>query len=368
MQPQHNEIEQIAVDLLRFDPENPRLPKSMRQNIDESEIATWMLTDASLEELLDSIAQQGFFDGEPLLGYRNGNEVIIVEGNRRLAAVKLFNNPSLATKKVKKVKSTIDEAAVSPPTDLPVIIYEKRADILKYLGYRHITGIKSWSALSKARYLSQLQQDLSKIDLQQQFNQLAKEIGSNANYVARLLTTLKLYTFIEDQDFFEIPGLDERTIDFSLLTTALSYSNISQFVGLDSPKDINAKQLAPDKLKELSEWIYRKTEGKTRLGDSRNLRKLSAIVGHSEALKKFRDGTKLDTASLYTDEPDKIFFSALSDIESTLQVALSQVPHVTMTNQSDLNRLSEIGKTLKAIFDLAKTRTQTDDNSVFDLR
>lgn len=365
----HNSIERIPVNMLQFDPDNPRLPISMRNHADESEIVTWMLTDASLEELLESIAQQGFFDGEPILGYRDNGKVIVVEGNRRLAAVKLFNNPKLATKKIKRIRSIIDEAETSPPQELPVIIYQQRTEILKYLGYRHITGVKSWSALSKARYLNQLRKDFGDIPLQKQFSALAKEIGSNANYVARLLTTLKLYEIIETNDFFDIPNLDERTIDFSLLTTALSYTKISNFVGLKAPKDIQAENLSERRLQELSEWIYKRNEGnKTRLGDSRNLRTLSAVVDHPEALKRFRDGVKLEEASLYTDEPEKIFLSAMNDIDSALTMALNQIPHVSSTNQKDLNRLLEFGKKLGAVYSIAKGKSETDDSNVFDLR
>lgn len=365
----HNNIEPIAVDTLKFDPENPRLPLSMRTTTDDSEIVTWMLSNASLEELLESIAQQGFFDGEPLLGYWNNDKVVIVEGNRRLAAVKLFNDPKLAKKKIKKTQSIIDEAEAQPPAELPVIIYQHRTEILKYLGYRHITGVKSWSALSKARYLQQLQQDFEDIPLKQQFQRLAKEIGSNPNYVARLLTTLKLYQVIEENDFFEISNLDEQTIDFSLLTTALSYSKIINFLNLEDAKDTNADNLSKQHLKELSEWLFRKNEGnQTRLGESRNLRTLSAVVHHPEALMRFRNGTELDAASLYTDEPDKIFHSSLSDIEAALKVALSQIPHVNGTNQNDLNRLSEIGKTLGAVFNVAKSKTQSNDTDIFDLK
>lgn len=42
------------------------------------------------------------------------------------------------------------------PSVAPCIIYDNEADIIDYLGYRHITGVKDWGALEKARYLDRL--------------------------------------------------------------------------------------------------------------------------------------------------------------------------------------------------------------------
>ncbi len=208
------QVEYIDVNNLVFDPQNPRLPSSVNSN-NEQDVISWMIVEASVVELLDSIAQQGFFSGEPLLGFRNEKEkIVVVEGNRRLAAVKLFNNPSLADRKKIQIRNIVEEAVQQAPSSIPVLVYPNRSDILMYLGYRHITGIKSWGALAKAKYLYQLQHNLVDLEPQAQFSRLAKEIGSNANYVARLLTSLKLYNVIEENDFFDIDGLSEKKLNF----------------------------------------------------------------------------------------------------------------------------------------------------------
>ena len=62
------------------------------------------------------------------------------------------------------------------PTQLPVLKFKERNEILDYLGYRHITGIKQWSSLAKAKYLKELRE--RKPDMS--FKELAKSIGSRA--------------------------------------------------------------------------------------------------------------------------------------------------------------------------------------------
>ncbi len=71
----------------------------------------------------------------------------------------------------------------------------------------------------------------------ERFRALAKTIGTRADVVKRQLAGLQVYQRIEDQRYFNIKDMTEGEVDFSLLTTALSYSNLSNFVGLSNPTD-----------------------------------------------------------------------------------------------------------------------------------
>lgn len=150
-----NKIVEIETNKLDFDPKNPRF---FRLN-DASNAATVieeMLDDESVHDLMLSIGQQGYFPGEPLLAVKSNGNYIVVEGNRRLAAVKLLNGDLLPPKrKLKGVQEIIDDTT-NKPKKLPCIIYENREDVLRYIGYRHITGVKEWDSLSKAKYLKEL--------------------------------------------------------------------------------------------------------------------------------------------------------------------------------------------------------------------
>lgn len=87
--------EKIPVTNLILDSKNPRLPKSM-SNKSEKEIINFLLSDASLIELMLAISKNDFFEGEQLLVVPDeGDKYLVVEGNRRLSAVKLLHNPEL---------------------------------------------------------------------------------------------------------------------------------------------------------------------------------------------------------------------------------------------------------------------------------
>ncbi len=65
-------IEYLPVGSLEYDPDNPRLPSSIKGN-DVTEVVNWMLTDASIIELMGSIGEKGFFPAEPLLVVQDPN-------------------------------------------------------------------------------------------------------------------------------------------------------------------------------------------------------------------------------------------------------------------------------------------------------
>lgn len=348
--------EGIAVDRLEFDSQNPRLPLRIRKSGgNHNEILNWMLDDAGVVDLMRSIGVQDYFDGEPLLvipARNNPDTFIVVEGNRRLAALKLLNQPQLASDHPFRSRViTVAEEARYKPKVISSIVYEKRDDILSYLGYRHITGIKAWSALAKARYLSDLAKQYSDLQAQERHNTLAKNIGSTPSYVAKLLVGLKLYEIMAQNQYFGIEGLTEEGVDFSLITTALGYSNIQQFLGLESAQDIDQQSLNEDNLKDFTIWLFDKntTTRKSRLEDSRNLSKLNAIVGSKEALIYFQKGFSIHEAVLFTDEPLENYRNLIATIRQKLQAAQETLNLVRELSQSDLDDIDELSNRIKNI-------------------
>lgn len=338
-------IENISIDLLRFDPENPRLPSSVDGH-NEKEVLAWMVLDASLIELMGSIGAQGYFSGEPLLVVQNeSGDYTVVEGNRRLAAVKLLGNPDSAPKARQRSVSRVSEGATFCPRELPCTRYDSREDILNYLGYRHITGVKEWDSLAKARYLRRLADREPDKDQQGVFRDLAVLIGSRADYIARLLTSYALYERIEQEHFYDIKGLGEGTIDFSVLTTSLNYGSIVQFLGLESAGDPSTPGLNSECLRELVSWMFKRTpEGVTRLGESRNLKPLASIVEHEHALKQFRQGASLEDAARYTAMPKEAFRQWIARARDSLKSAREVSIWVDDPDQDDLDILDAVSR------------------------
>ena len=223
------EKKNIELSKLKFDAQNPRLPVRLQGIDDDIKVIDYMVKYGNIVELMLSIAETGYSDAEPLLVVaRSDGNYTVVEGNRRLAALKLLSNPELTKVRVQVIRDAVSTANYIP-VEIPCILYSQRDDVLDYLGYRHITGVKDWGALEKARYLDQLYQiHIQNTPQEKIYAKLAKMIGSRADYVSKLHTALKLYDKANDNAYYGA-DIKEEDISFSWITTALGYTGIVSF-------------------------------------------------------------------------------------------------------------------------------------------
>ena len=341
--PAKGKIVYIDTEDLSFDPDNPRFYRlndasSIPAVIDE------MLDDEGVQDLMLSIGEKDYFEGEPLLvATHSDGSLIVVEGNRRLAATKLLNGEITPPKRRIKSVESVRLEATHKPTSLPCIQYENRKDVLRYLGYRHITGVKQWDSLSKAKYLAQLRDEFyPNEELKRQLKVLANDIGSKPAYVGRLLTALELYTRAENKKFFKL-GIRNEDIEFSYLTTAITYNPILEWLGLESGEDIEMPSLNEDNLERAFAWMFVKDQnGRTVLGESRNLNKLADVVSNETSIKMLEDGFKLSEAFLCSDGPQTALENALNLAAESAQVAWNMLPKIKLLTGKHL----ELAETL----------------------
>lgn len=320
-------IEYYATVDLSFDPENPRFYR-LNDPSSESAVIEEMLDDEGVQDLMLSIGEKDYFEGEPLLVAKDsGGALIVIEGNRRLAATKLLNGDIDPPKRRKASVDLIRNEATFKPVSLPCIVYANRKDVLRYLGYRHITGVKQWDSLSKAKYLAQLRDEFYAGDPEKrQLKALANDIGSKPAYVGKLLTALALYNCAENEKFFKL-GIRPEDIEFSYLTTALNYNPIIEWLGLESGADIQMQDLDKDRLKLAFAWMFAKDQqGRTVLGESRNLKELACIVESQDAIGILIESGKISEAFLYTDGPPVALQRAFEDAQEKLQTIWNMLP------------------------------------------
>jgi hypothetical protein len=344
-------FQQIPVDQLEFDEQNPRFPRSLTNTGNES-ILGFMLSDAGLLDLMRSIAAQGFFPGEPLLvcPTEGGHTWIVVEGNRRLAACTLLHKPGLAPKSkvaVQKVALGVDPSTFTP---VPCLVFKSRNEIMKHLGYRHVTGIKEWEPVAKARFLQQQFDDLNE-PFDERFKLIARTIGSRADYVGRLLTAHQLFEQIEDHNFFGITDLGESTINFSLITSALSYQEVVSYLGLKSSSDIEMQSLNRNRIEFLTKFIFERKHGqRTLLGESRNFRILAEVLGNASATAALESGVSLSQAAKISGFGAEAFRGLLIGAFENLQLAGDQLGEAR-PDEHDLETLEQVRRAAKSIRD-----------------
>lgn len=315
----------IPIANLILDLYNPRLPKS-KQGKDENTIIEYLLLEAATLELMESIGENNFFGGEMLLVIPEEKEhgkYVVVEGNRRLTAVMLLNHPELAT--VKKIATKeISITSKFRPTELPCLIFDRREDIQKYLGFVHITGKKAWRMLEKARYLSDLykSESFNKMSFLNSSKAIAKIIGSRSPYVRKMLISYNLYEVVEDEKFYQIDGLSDSTFFLNYFSDGLQKENIRKYLNVEIDSEKPLENLDREHLKELVTWWFKKSEGVSRvIGDSEGMKLLNEVIGNETALMAFKKGATIYTAYELTNDIDNQFEKKVKDSLASMEQA-----------------------------------------------
>ena len=146
---------QLTVARLRLDEVNPRLNPSTR-NRAQRDIIQYMFDHEDALEVARSIARNGYFPNEPLLATKEGKHHVVVEGNRRLAALKALREPDILEggrqTSVKRLLSARGPAAL--PTSVPVTIAPDRAATDRQIAVRHVgTPVRRWRPENRASFI-----------------------------------------------------------------------------------------------------------------------------------------------------------------------------------------------------------------------
>jgi hypothetical protein len=190
---------------------------------------------------------------------------------------------------------------------------------------------------------------------------IAKKIGSRRDYVERLLASLRLYERAAEHQFYGLPGVDEEAIDFSVLSTAISYEAISEFVGLRSPTDTTSE---PDdeNLRSLIDWAFKeRPTGGTVLGESRRLGTLAEVVKSDQAVTALKNGSTLDQAAEFSEEARTAYRSAMREARNSLERARDHVHRLEPT-EVDLEVADDVLKLARFVRTGIEERFKSPDD------
>ena len=306
---------------LHFDHNNPRLSEyGIEATTPEKEILTTLWDAMDVLELVQSISASGFFPHEALIVAEEGGKKIVIEGNRRLAAVKVLLNPAIAKangwgipKPSKEILDTLQK--------LPAIM-ASRKDSWRYLGFKHVNGPAKWTSYAKAAYIAQVHRDF-KVPLAD----IAGQIGDRHNTVQRLYRGLMVLEQAEREKVYNRDDRFRQRLSFSHLYTGLDYEGISEFLKI-SPKEAETASPVPkNRIKELGEllvWLYGSKKEKKEpvvLSQNPHLRQLNAVVSNRESLSALRSDVELSKAFEISQPPSVLFEEALLSAKRDLTMA-----------------------------------------------
>ncbi|MBW6391111.1 ParB N-terminal domain-containing protein [Billgrantia antri] len=172
-----------------MDPKNTRIPADRRSN-NQRQLLHELLAHEDVKGLAASIAKLGLFANERLVVVPAGRRFTVLEGNRRLAAIKLLLSPELAptTSQVKYFRSLSAKADLASFGKIDVAVVPDRLSAAPIIAALHTGDAKRrWSSLQQARFYHEL------IEQGLQPSEVADQLGISLAQIRSFLRTEKLH-------------------------------------------------------------------------------------------------------------------------------------------------------------------------------
>jgi hypothetical protein len=218
-------------------------------------------------------------------------------------------------------------------SELPVIVYPTRKEVLPYLGVRHITGNKKWDSYAKARYISAMLDEGYKVE------DIEREVGDRSQGILRSAIS---YRILEQAKTELDTDISRAKQDFSYMLLAIGQRNIKLFLGWSKansqtgefkvlplsevPLSTPIPETHLQNLQDFLSWIYGEgTKKQPVIQESRDITNyLAHVVSSPKAVAYLRQTRDLKEAYELTDGEEsmvrRLLGTANTKLEKTLGV------------------------------------------------
>lgn len=358
----NREVVRIDSRDLDLDGSNPRfgLQDAGRSQVD---LLDHIVEKFGVEDVLSSLAVNGYFEAEPLVCRRRGSRAVVVEGNRRLAAcLILLEDPRAANQANRLARYVTRWQRRGRPsiTPIPAIVFapdEQQDAILAYLGVRHIASAKPWDSYAKAAWVAQVVQakDFS-------IEQVAEVIGDRHRTVNRMLEGYYLVEQLVKTGHFQPENSIRKgrgsvtEYPFSWVYTVLGYASVRDFLELsndDARKDPVAEpHLADAELLMRSMFGDRSKGRSSAIEDSRELGTLASAMSSPEKVRLLEQGKTLAEIETLTQPIEKRLAEGLAIIRDELRDLIARLSEQSISDHAANELLPASSRNRRSAIDL----------------
>lgn len=347
----------IDVDTLVLDAKNPRLVGAdLTETASQDDVLLCLWREMAVEEIALSIAANGFFRHEPIYVAEESGKLVVIEGNRRLAAVQLLRDSSLRRKVGATDLPEISRADRDKLAKLPCIKCT-REQIWQFIGFKHVNGPQNWGAYSKAQYIAWVHNTFAV-----QLDEIARDIGDEHATVRRHYAGLMVVEQAESAGLFDRDDRAKKHFSFSHLYVGLTYPGIRKFLGI-SDRAMGERRPVPQShladLGDLCVWLFgSKSKDREPVVQSQNpdLKKLDDVLKSKRGTIALRQGLPLDVSLDIGRGDERVFREAIIAAKQALQKARGTVL-TGFSGETDLLKAArEIKELADSIVDEMKER------------
>ena len=295
----------VPVNRLLFDPGNPRFggksELSTLSEIEKDQDRVQRLLEGDPHyalRLLESFRVNGFIRYEPLVVRQMDGKFVVIEGNRRLAAVRHI---------IQNKEGAFSPDVIAKFRKIPVLIFHQDEDqshiqaMRVYLGVRHLFGFKDWPAESKATFLDE------QIKSEEDLERTVDELGIKKSAIRRYLVPYRMIRKAKQH----LRGISDQ--EFWVLGEALTRSAIPDYIELEvNPATLEVEGYNLAKLKKLIDFLYGELtpDGARnfltrKITDTRDSSKLAKVLSDPRAASKLERGSSLEEALLEVQTPSE---------------------------------------------------------------
>ena len=329
----------VEVTQLEFDPLNPRL---IKRGIGKKQLKLQeIMLEHGIDEITSSMMEFGYFNEEPLvvtpanLGDKPADctydtfikdlktKFVVVEGNRRFTAIKIILDKNSNFRK-KRSSTNFDEIEKNL-LRVPAIVYKLRNDIIPYLGYRHIGGIRKWGPLATAYYIKELWDNNNYT-----IDKIKIFLNEAPTTIIRMYTCIKLLDKLENE-ITEIQKVVKNS--FSLLLLAIGQNGIKTYLEIKESWSVLGRSASEkvnlDKLKDLFSYIFRYKKSSREwnepvIKESRDItNKLKFVLEEKDAFENLAKHRDLDQAFELSEGKYRALIKRLGTVERNLSNSLN---------------------------------------------
>jgi len=361
-------VESIKAELLEFDRHNPRLVQHHELlSATDEEILSALVEEADIGELVLSILENGYLDIEPLIVTQKDvskpGKYRVLEGNRRLGAIQLINQPVLAKKLKIRIDAPVSDHVLKTIQEFDVYEVENELEARAFIGFKHVNGPHRWDSYAKAKFITDWY--IREKDQGLTIEEIAKKLGDKNQTVRNLISGMLVLNQAEDDELFKI---EDRTkpgpFGFSHLYTALTRKEYRDFLGLeknwnDLPSVTPIPSEKTENLKEVLHFIYgSKSNGVNSVIKSQNpdLKHLGEVIVHPVAYSMLQNSNELKIALEQIREPAEVFRDALITAQVATQEALGKLSKFSVKDVYLLEVAEQAQSNTKIIFDTIKSK------------
>ncbi len=352
-----SEAKQVSLQLLELDSNNPRFLKH-EEGVSQVDLVNRLNNTYDLLSVGKLITENGYSNSEPITVFQGDptEPLIVVEGNRRTAALVILTNKKIrkSLSKYSKEWETLAKTFYSKYEKnvmVPVVICKTRREANAIISHNHISGKLNWEPPQQARYIANL------VNMESYtFNEVSKLTGIGVSEVKEKYASIMLIPELELLGIETDKVYDRMTILQNCMRNKEIRTKLYVIptAKIETGKSMFESSMDVSELKFIVEIIFGTTKNKPILTDSREIIKFAQAVASPIGYKELKSGKSLDETIKIINEtgasPSKIVNNIMTSMNSQIDVLLTNSAYVTPEEYAELkNKITLLVKKIKKV-------------------